>query len=103
MIADSARELLEDDDDLLVVRVHTYRPFPAAELAAALSRASVVTVIDRAAAFGAFGPLGADVRALGIAATNVVCGLGGAEVTPDTLRWALDQTSSSVLYVPEGV
>ena len=103
VIADSARELLEDDDDLLVVRVHTYRPFPADEIAAALSRASVVTVIDRAAAFGSFGPLGADVRALGIAATNVVCGLGGAEVTPDTLRWAMDQTSSSVLYVPEGV
>ncbi len=102
-IADSARELLEDDDDLLVVRVHTYRPFPAAELAAALARASAVTVIDRAAAFGAFGPLGADVRALGIAATNVVCGLGGAEVTPDTLRWAMHQTSSSVLYVPKGV
>ena len=102
-IADSARELLDDDDDLLVVRVHTYRPFPAAELEAALSHASAVTVIDRAAAFGAFGPLGADVRALGIPATNVVCGLGGAEVTPDTLRWALDQSSSSVLYVPEGV
>jgi len=103
VIADSARELLEDDDDLLVVRVHTYRPFPAVEIGAALAHASVVTVIDRAAAFGAFGPLGADVRALGIAATNVVCGLGGAEVTPDTLRWAMDQTSSSVLYVPEGV
>jgi len=103
VIADSARELLEDDDDLLVVRVHTYRPFPADEIAAALSRASVVTVIDRAAAFGSFGPLGADVRALGIGATNVVCGLGGAEVTPDTLRWAMDQRSSSVLYVPEGV
>ena len=103
VIADSARELLEDDDDLLVVRVHTYRPFPAVEIGAALAHASVVTVIDRAAAFGAFGPLGADVRALGIGATNVVCGLGGAEVTPDTLRWAMDQTSSSVLYVPEGV
>ena len=103
VIADSARELLEDDDDLLVVRVHTYRPFPAVEIGAALAHASVVTVIDRAAAFGSFGPLGADVRALGIGATNVVCGLGGAEVTPDTLRWAMDQRSSSVLYVPEGV
>jgi pyruvate/2-oxoacid:ferredoxin oxidoreductase alpha subunit len=102
-IADSARELLEDDGDLLVVRVHQYRPFPAEELAAALGRASSVTVIDRAAAFGSLGPLGADVRSLGVPATNVVCGLGGAEVTPDTLRWAMSQTSSRALYLPEGV
>ena len=88
-IGDTARELLDAGDDLLVVRVHAYRPFPAAELAAALANASHVTVIDRAAAFGALGPLGADVRSLGIDATDVVCGLGGAEVTPDVLRRAL--------------
>jgi hypothetical protein len=45
------------------------------------------------------------------AALNVVCGLGGAEVTPATLRWALEQTRSTgargtipePVYVPEGV
>ena len=98
-IADSAQELVDGDDDLLVVRVHTYRPFPAAELAAALARASYVTIVDRAAAFGSLGPLGADVRSLDLAhaaaAVNFICGLGGAEVTPTTLRWALQQTRSS--------
>ena len=39
-IGDTAQELLDDDDDLLVVRVHAYRPFPAAELAAVLAQAS---------------------------------------------------------------
>jgi pyruvate/2-oxoacid:ferredoxin oxidoreductase alpha subunit len=102
-IADTARELVDEDDDLLLVRVHAYRPFPGDELAAALAHASHVTVIDRAAAFGSYGPLGADVRALGIPATNIVGGLGGAEVTPTTLRWALEQADDHVLYVPEGV
>jgi pyruvate/2-oxoacid:ferredoxin oxidoreductase alpha subunit len=101
-IADSARELLEGDDDLLVVRVHAYRPFPARELAAVLAPAEHVTVVDRAAAFGALGPLGCDVRALGVPATDVVCGLGGAEVTPATLRWALDQRACEPLYAPDG-
>ena len=55
-IGDTAKELLESDDDLLVVRVHAYRPFPAEALALALARASQVTVIDRAAAFGSLGP-----------------------------------------------
>jgi pyruvate ferredoxin oxidoreductase alpha subunit len=111
-IADSARELLADDDDLLVVRVHAYRPFPAEELAAVLARAEYVSVIDRASAFGSLGPLGADVRALGLAdaraAANYVCGLGGTDVTPDTLRWLLERTrvhgaGLDAVYVPEGV
>ena len=63
-IGDTALELLEDDGDLLIVRVHAYRPFPAARLTAALAGARHVCVVDRAAAFGSFGPLGGDVRAL---------------------------------------
>jgi pyruvate ferredoxin oxidoreductase alpha subunit len=114
-IGDSAQELLEADDDLLVVRVHTYRPFPAAELSSALAGVSYVSVIDRAPAFGSLGPLGSDVRSLDLkhvkATTNFICGLGGTDVTPATLRWALNQARSSgaqsagvaPVYVPEGV
>jgi len=110
-IGDSAQELVEEDDDLLVVRVHTYRPFPAEELSAVLSGASHVCVVDRAAAFGSLGPLGADVKSLDLepgAVTNVVCGLGGADVTPVTLRFALDRARSDgarlgPLYVTEEV
>jgi pyruvate/2-oxoacid:ferredoxin oxidoreductase alpha subunit len=114
-IGESALDLLDEDGDLLLVRVHAYRPFPARELSAALAGATYVTVVDRAPAFGSLGPLGSDVRALDLpharAVTNVVCGLGGTEVTPSTLRWALDETRSSdttraglvPLFVPEGV
>ena len=103
-IGDSALELLQSDDDLLLVRVHGYRPFPAAALAALLSGRSYVTVVDRAAAFGALGPLGADVRSLDLdgtkAVANVVCGVGGTEVTPVTLRWALEHTRANAGLVP---
>jgi|SRR5579862_3043858 len=112
-IGETARELLETDENLLVVRVHAYRPFPAAELVSALRDVERVTVVDRAAAFGAFGPLGSDVRALELphaqAVVNVVCGLGGTDVTADTLRWALEQAAAPAsafldpVYVPEAV
>jgi pyruvate ferredoxin oxidoreductase alpha subunit len=110
-IADTALELLHDDDDLRVVRVHAYRPFPGEAIAAALAGAAYVTVVDRAAAFGSLGPLGLDVLSLDLpdarAAIDVVCGLGGAQVTPATLRWALDRTrlrtETQPVYVPEGV
>jgi pyruvate/2-oxoacid:ferredoxin oxidoreductase alpha subunit len=90
-IGETARELLADDEPPLVVRVHEYRPFPGDELAAALKHVSHVCVVDRAPAFGAPGPLGSDVRSCGIPATDVVCGLGGSDVTPDTLRLALER------------
>jgi pyruvate ferredoxin oxidoreductase alpha subunit len=112
-IGDTALELLDDDENLLLVRVHAYRPFPAEALVAALAGVSFVSVIDRAPAFGSLGPLGGDVRSLDLkhvkAATSFVCGLGGTEVTPQTLRWALSQTRSSPgqraghvpVYIPE--
>lgn len=111
-IGDTAHELLGGEDDPLLVRVHVYRPFPAEELAAALDGVSRVAVVDRAPAFGSLGPLGTDVRSLGLphveAAVNFVGGLGGAEVTPATLRWVLSQlreqgTRRGPVYVPEGV
>jgi pyruvate ferredoxin oxidoreductase alpha subunit len=112
-IGDTALELLDTDDDLLLVRVHAHRPFPATELSAALAGVSHIAVVDRAAAFGAPGPLGADVRSLDLpqaqAATNVVCGVGGTEVTPVTLRWALEQArcrpterAFDPVWAPEG-
>ena len=66
-------------------------PSPADELAAALQHVSHVCVVDRSPAFGAPGALGEDVRSCGIPATDVVCGLGGSDVTPDTLRLALER------------
>ena len=114
-IGDTALELLAADGDLLVVRVHAYRPFPAAELAAALAGASEVAVVDRVAPFGSLGPLGGDVRALGLERARVVadfvCGVGGTDVTPETLRWILGTTRSvdpqqagrGAIWVPEGV
>ena len=111
-IGETALELLDNDPDLLLVRVHAYRPFPAAELEAVLSRASWVTVIDRAPAFGSLGPLGEDIRSLGRphgeTVTDFVGGLGGTDVTPATLRWALAHTRlhperAEPVYVPEEV
>lgn len=109
-IGDTAQELVLDGDDVLAVRVHAFRPFPSAELRAVLSNASRVCVVDRASAFGSLGPLGAEVRSLGLDqadVTNFIGGIGGMEVTPATLRLALRETSTmsgvAPVYLPEGV
>jgi pyruvate ferredoxin oxidoreductase alpha subunit len=114
-IGESALELLGDDEDLLLVRVHAFRPFPAEALTRALGGVSYVSIVDRAPAFGSLGPLGGDV--LGSvdlrhvkAARGFVGGLGGTDVTPSTLRWVLEHTCSAgsaraygSVTIPEGV
>ena len=106
-IGETARELLHDPEPPLLARIHALRPFPGEELAAAVGHARHVCVIDRAPAFGAPGPLGQEVRSFGIDATDVVCGLGGSDVTPDTLRAALAEArangrASQAVYLVEG-
>jgi pyruvate/2-oxoacid:ferredoxin oxidoreductase alpha subunit len=111
-IGDTARELLEDDDDLLLVRVHAFRPFPAPQLRDVLAKVSRIVVVDRAAAFGSLAPLGSDVRSLRLGhageVVDFVSGVGGTDVTPATLRWAVDETRSgrreqedAPVHVPE--
>ena len=86
-IGDTARELLEDDDDLLVVRVHAYRPFPAAELAAVLAGVSHVSVDrPRRRPSARSGPLGSDVRSLDLRARRPSRTSSAGSAAPRSLR-----------------
>jgi pyruvate ferredoxin oxidoreductase alpha subunit len=69
-----------------LVKLRVFRPFPAAELAAALKGVRALAVMDRSEGFSANGgPLGAEVRmalygkADGIKTINIVFGLGGRD------------------------
>ena len=69
-----------------LIKLRVFRPFPAAELAVALSGVKALAIMDRSEGYsGAGGPLGAEVRmalygrADGIKAVNVVFGLGGRD------------------------
>lgn len=114
-IGESALELLETGEDVLLVRVHAFRPFPAEALSQALAGSRYVSIVDRAPAFGSLGPLGADLLASVDlqhvrSARNYIGGLGGMDVTPETLRWVLEHTRSgdaprafTPVTIPEGV
>ncbi len=70
------------------LKLRTFRPFPAAELAAALGHLKLVAVLDRADSFGAFGgPVFHEVRSALYDApqrprvVNYIYGLGGRELS----------------------
>ena len=77
-----------------LVSVRSFRPFPRAELRAALSPVERVVVLDRALAPGAAAPLFSDVAAA-LAGRRVdlrgfVYGLGGRDLLPEHVRHAFD-------------
>jgi len=69
-----------------LIKLRVFRPFPAAELAAALKGVKALAIMDRSEGYsGTGGPLGAETRmalygkADGIKTINIVFGLGGRD------------------------
>ncbi len=89
-----ARQLrAEGGTKAAVVKIRCFRPFPAAELAAALKGMKAVAVLDRAESFGAEGgPLFLETRSAlydlerRVPVVNYIYGLGGADVKLELMR-----------------
>jgi len=83
-----ARQMRAQGVKVGVVKVRMFRPFPAADLAAALKGLKAVAVMDRADSFGAEGgPLFLEIRSAlydaeeRIPVVDYIYGLGGADVS----------------------
>jgi len=90
-----ARELRAQGIKAGVLRIRVYRPFPAVQVREALAGARAVAILDRSDSFGSqYGPVGLDVRTAlydlprRIPTRNYIYGLGGADVTLETMRQA---------------
>ncbi|MFQ5711959.1 MAG: transketolase C-terminal domain-containing protein [Candidatus Geothermarchaeales archaeon] len=68
-----------------VLRVRTFRPFPAEDLSKELEDAEAVVVLDRSISPGSFSPLYSEVRsalyALDVPVYGFILGIGGRDVT----------------------
>ena len=80
-------ELRKNGKKVGLVKLRSYRPFPAEEIVQAVKGVKALGIMDKADSFNAFGgPLGSDVRAAlygaadGIKTANYIYGLGGRDV-----------------------
>jgi pyruvate/2-oxoacid:ferredoxin oxidoreductase alpha subunit len=86
-----------------LARIRLFRPFPAAELRRVVGHAERLAVFDRNISFGCGGIMASEVRAAFCshqpqpAVFSYVGGLGGRDVTPDTLRAAVDDARAASL------
>ncbi|NLO73017.1 MAG: pyruvate ferredoxin oxidoreductase [candidate division WS1 bacterium] len=94
----AVESLREDGVKAGLLKLRAFRPFPAAEIAAALQGKKAIAVFDRAISFGAAsGPLFSEVAAAlytagqQIPALSVLYGLGGREITPEQISGVFRQ------------
>ena len=89
-IKDVVDELRDEGDRVGLLKIVSFRPFPAQAIAALLRNASAVMVLDRAASPGGAAPLLADVSTAlngqGIKVSGHVYGLGGRDLHPEDIR-----------------
>lgn len=98
-IKDSVDELRKEGKKLGVLKVATYRPFPAQEILNALKNAKEIAVIDKSISLGAAGPLYTDVAAIFQGRekppklSGYVMGLGGRDITISTIKDVVNKLS----------
>jgi pyruvate ferredoxin oxidoreductase alpha subunit len=90
-------ELRDDGVAAGLVAIRTFRPFPGRQLLGALENTERVVVLDRAVSLGAGGIVAGEVRAALAGfepphVVGVVAGLGGRDVSLETLRMAFVST-----------
>lgn len=99
-IKDVVDDLRDEGKKVGLVRIKTYRPWPAEAVLGAVSGARQIAVIERGASFGAGGVMTPEVKETLYDAGRLIpvhgycVQLGGREVPPDGIREIVDRASS---------
>lgn len=86
-----------------VLKLVSYRPFPAELIRQALARTRQVIVIEKAISLGSRGPLAAELRSAFYGRRpaprihGFIAGLGGRDITTETIKTALDRARKGIV------
>lgn len=102
-IKDTVDEMRDDGHKIGVLGITSFRPFPLAQVRAALQNAKRVVVLEKSLAVGIGGILSTDVRmalsGLHVHGYTVVAGLGGRAITRKSLHKLFREAEQDVLQV----
>jgi pyruvate ferredoxin oxidoreductase alpha subunit len=92
-IKDVIDELRKKGKKVGLLKITSFRPFPAQEIYEALKNVPKVAVLDKAVSLGSFAPLASEIKACFFGKTkkpkvisSFVAGLGGRDITKDTIK-----------------
>ena len=90
-------DLRDKGEKIGLLRVRSYRPFPYEEIEEAVKNASKLAIIDKNVCFGVGGALFNDIKArVNKEAYDFITGLGGRDITPETILEIVEQTKNPV-------
>ena len=90
-------DLRDKGEKIGSLRVRSYRPFPYEEIEEATKNASKLAIIDKNVCFGVGGALYNDIKArVGKEAYDFIAGLGGRDITRETILKVVEQTKNPV-------
>jgi pyruvate/2-oxoacid:ferredoxin oxidoreductase alpha subunit len=110
--ASTCRQVVDDlrakGEKAGLLRLRMFRPFPAEAVAGMLSSAKKVAVVDRNCSFGVGGIFAQEIRAAlynrgGPPVYSYIAGLGGRDVTPDTIKSIYETTRDQAKPESESV
>lgn len=90
-------ELREKGQKVGMIKIKTFRPFPAEEIKKAIQNVKNIGVIDRCVSFGNEGPVYIEVKEITNDDKNVkgfIAGLGGRDVTPEHIKNAFNKSQN---------
>jgi pyruvate ferredoxin oxidoreductase alpha subunit len=100
-IKDAVDAMRDDGHSIGVVVITSFRPFPLAEVHAALQRARRVVVVEKNLAVGLGGTLASNVRMAlrgdGVPVLTAIAGLGGRPITRSSLRGLFERAERDEL------
>jgi pyruvate ferredoxin oxidoreductase alpha subunit len=92
-VKDVVDELRDEGEAVGLLRICSYRPFPAVEVGAALADVDETVVLDRADSPGGAPPLAVEVAYAAGPVRSHVYGLGGRELHPGDIREVFEGTA----------
>ncbi|MEE9526007.1 MAG: pyruvate synthase subunit PorA [Candidatus Woesearchaeota archaeon] len=93
-------ELRKKGKKVGLIKIKTFRPFPEEDIIAAAKGARALAVLDRNISLGQDGALYSEIKAAlkdcKINVNSFIVGLGGRDVTPNTIKTAIDKSKSKL-------
>jgi pyruvate ferredoxin oxidoreductase alpha subunit len=91
-VVGTIKEVVDETQEVGVLKVKTYRPFPTDAILNIIKKAKYVAVLDKSISLGHIGPLASDIkataqsRALGTKIQSFIVGLGGRDITKEMIK-----------------
>ena len=95
-VVGTIKDVVDKNSRVGVLKIKTYRPFPADEILKIIKKAKYVAVLDKAITLGEMGPLASDIKAsaqgkIKAKIQSFIVGLGGRDITGEMVKGIIEE------------